>query len=211
MSEPATKRLLVPALDVGQTWYRWSPARAESDPWLLDAVEAFNPVDTAKGAAAGKAAAQWLRERSLGDFRTTKTRLCVVDGVVEGFYSMAASQVELRTSDRTSDMGQHPIQPAALVTWTAKGRSNRISGWHLLSHAAATALKVQEEMMGCVALVVDPYDAAAADVWRRQPYHFRTSRTRGPNGVPRLWRALLTFFESDSQSRFRRSESSSSR
>ncbi len=190
LTDETKKRLLMPDLDIGQVWVRWTPDRAERDPELCDAVASFHPVDSEKARQAGEAAATWLRERALLDYRSTVTRLLILDGVLEGFYSLTSSQVELRTSHR-KDMGQHPIQPAALVTWLAKRDGAKITGMQLLAHAVGTALRVSDHM-GVVALVLDPYDEAAADVWRAPPYNFKNSRTLGPDGTPRLWRTLLS-------------------
>jgi hypothetical protein len=123
------------------------------------------------------------------NYRSSVTKLMIVDGVLEGFYSLAASRVELRTSDRR-DIGEHPVQPAALVTWLAKRTRARVDGKQLLLHAVGTALKVGEDM-GVVAIVLDPYNEAAAHVWRKAPYNFKNSRTLAPDGSPRLWRSLL--------------------
>jgi hypothetical protein len=172
-------------LDIGQVWVRWTPARAEADPWLAQAVAGFEPLDN----PAGQAAAAWLRNRSLVEFGSVATRLMVVDRVVEGFYSLAASQVEIKTRDRLG-MTRSRTQPAALVQWLAKRRGSSVSGWEILAHAIGTALKVSEDL-GLVAIVLEPYDEASADIWRADPYRFKTSRTTGPGGTPRLWRSLI--------------------
>jgi len=113
----------------------------------------------------------------------------IIDDVLEGFYSLAASRVELTTSHRRN-VGEQPVQPAALITWLAKRNGSQVSGVQLLTHALGTALKVSEDM-GIVAIVLDPYDEGSAEVWRSEPYRFRTSRTRGADGSVRLWRSIL--------------------
>lgn len=180
---------LTQGLDVGQIWRRWTPEAAE-DPELAAAVAAFD----AKGNTdASKAATSWLKERSLPNYRTTVTWLMLNDSedFLEGYYSLASSQVELRTAHRKKlGPSEYPIQPAALITWIAKDGRSSISGKQLLAHAIAIAARVSR-WQGVVAIVLDPFDEGTAKIWQSEPYNFKTSLTKSSDGRRRLWRHLV--------------------
>jgi hypothetical protein len=184
-----TQGQLTQGLDVGQVWVRWTPEAAE-DPVLAAAVADFK----AKGnSEAARAATAWLKERSLPNYRTTVTWLMLneAEDFVEGYYSLASSQVELRTDHRKA-LGptEYPIQPAALITWIAKDGRAGISGKQLLAHAVAVAARVAR-LQGVVAIVLDPFDDGTAKIWKAAPYNFKTSLTRSADGRRRLWRHLV--------------------
>lgn len=180
---------LTEGLDSGQIWIRWTPEVAE-DPTLAAAVADFK----AKGGSdAARAATVWLKERSLPNYRTTVTWLMLneAEDFVEGYYSLASAQVELRTDHRkTLGPTEYPIQPAALITWIAKDERTTISGKQLLAHAVAIAAKVAR-LQGVVAIVLDPFDDDTAKIWKAAPYKFKTSMTRSADGQRRLWRHLV--------------------
>lgn len=188
MLEPDPSHAELPSVvsDRGQLWVRWTPEVADREPDVAAAVESFEAVDT----EAGRAATAWLKERALLDYRSSVTHLMIIEDRVEAYYSLASAQVELRQSDRRKVEAEHPVQPAALITWIAKHRYAQTSGIEVLAHAAGTALNVAEHQ-GVVALVLDPYDDDTAEMWKRPPYRFKPSRTRAPSGRPRLWRSLL--------------------
>lgn len=89
---------------------------------------------------AALAAREWLRTQAVDSYETSRTRLLIAEQRIAGFYSLAASQVEFRQSDRRR-AGFDPVRvPAALVTWIAKDKRAEIDGKLLLLHAAGTAV-----------------------------------------------------------------------
>jgi hypothetical protein len=184
---------LVGGLDSGQIWVRWTPEVAEEYPNIVDAVADFRAKGTERGKEAALAATHWLKERSLPNYRTTVTWLMLnsAENFVEGYYSLASAQVELRTDQRKAlESSEYPIQPAALITWIAKDERTPISGKQLLAHAVGIAVKVAQ-MQGVVAIVLDPFDDETAKIWRAGPYNFKSSMTRSADGRRRLWRNLV--------------------
>jgi hypothetical protein len=184
---------LTGGLDSGQIWVRWTPEVAEQHPNIADAVADFRAKGTERGKEAALAATRWLRERSLPNYRTTVTWLMLnpAEDFVEGYYSLASAQVELRTDHRKAlESSEYPIQPAALITWIAKDERTRITGKQILAHAVGIAVKVAQ-LQGVVAIVLDPFDDETAKIWRAAPYNFKSSMTRSADGRRRLWRHLV--------------------
>jgi hypothetical protein len=187
------KRQLAGGLDSGQVWVRWTPEIAEDYPAIADAVADFKAKGMKKGKDAADAATCWLKERSLPNYRTTVTWLMLnpAEDFVEGYYSLASAQVELRTDHRKKlGPSEYPIQPAALITWIAKDERSDIGGKQLLAHAVGIAVKVAQ-LQGVVAIVLDPFDDETAKIWRGAPYNFKSSLTKSADGQRRLWRHLV--------------------
>jgi len=184
---------LTGGLDSGQIWVRWTPEVADDYPSIANAVADFRAKGTEQGKEAALAATHWLKERSLPNYRTTVTWLMLnsAEDFVEGYYSLASAQVELRTDHRKAlDSSEYPIQPAALITWIAKDERTHISGKQLLAHAVGIAVKVAQ-WQGVVAIVLDPFNDKTAKIWRAAPYNFKSSMTRSADGRRRLWRHLV--------------------
>jgi hypothetical protein len=142
-----------------------------------DLTSAIDNFDAGRRPAAS-AATTWLRTQAIASHQTSRTRLLVVAGRVEGFYSLASAQVELSQRDRRrAGFGRadfEPVRvPAALITWIAKDRHGTLDGKLLLLHAAATARRASE-LLAMPVLVVDPFDQQTAAMWRSR-YGFRAS------------------------------------
>jgi len=135
---------------------------------------------------AARAASTWLRTQAVAAFQTSRTRLLLCSGRVEGFYSLASAQVELNQRDRRR-IDIAPVRaPASLVTWIAKDKRAEIDGKLLLLHAVATARRAAE-LQATSVLVVDPFDEETAIMWRER-FGFRTSaEAKKPK---RLWLPL---------------------
>jgi hypothetical protein len=167
--------------DPQPSWLTLTPQRNPPDELcaLLDRFDAG-----ARDAA--RAATVWLREQALGSHTTARTRLLLRDGAIAGYYALASAQVALTQADRKR-LGVQPVRvPAALVAWIAKDYRVEQDGRDLLLHAAATARRAAD-LQATTVLVVDPFDAKTAAMWR-QRYGFRRSAEAGERR--RLWLAL---------------------
>jgi hypothetical protein len=167
-------------------WYRWLPASAESVAYadIAKAVEKFEPVDN----PAGHAAEAWLKHESLASTPATVTHLAMLDGRLEGFYTIVSSFVKLNESDREELMPDYPLLPiqgASLVVWLAKRRDARVSGRKIMFNAVAMAAEVAKRQ-GTLACVLDPFDDATASMLKRR-YRFEQSETEVRKGQLRLW------------------------
>jgi hypothetical protein len=161
------------------------PDEIEAPAQLLEALDAFD----AGGRSAAVAASRWLSDRALDSYTTARTRLLVTERRIAGFYSLASAQVALSQRDRRR-LGVEPVQvPATLVAWIAKSVQADIDGKALLLHAAATARRVAA-LQATTVLVVDPFDAETAAMWRAR-YGFRSSAD--PVRRERLWLPLRAF------------------
>lgn len=185
LGEAAVAESIAAALADSQPSWVTLPPRGEELPSEL--LLAFDDFDAGERAAA-QAAGAWLRTRAVAAHQTSRTRLLIAAGHVEGFYSLASAQVELSEHDRRR-VGVDPVRvPATLVTWIAKDRRAEIEGKLLLLHAAATARRAAE-LQATSVLVVDPFDDETAAMWRER-YGFRPSaEARRPK---RLWLPLQT-------------------
>lgn len=185
LGEAAVAESIAAALADSQPSWVTLPPRGEELPSEL--LLAFDDFDAGERAAA-QAAGAWLRTRAVAAHQTSRTRLLIAAGRVEGFYSLASAQVELSEHDRRR-VGVDPVRvPATLVTWIAKDRRAEIDGKLLLLHAAATARRAAE-LQATSVLVVDPFDDETAAMWRER-YGFRPSaEARKPK---RLWLPLQT-------------------
>jgi hypothetical protein len=161
---------------------RWTSAAARRQPDLLAAVESFEPLDR----SAAVAAAEWLRESALEEPPSATTYLVIEGDTLSGFYALAASRVELRSSQRVR-VGAHllPTVPAYLIAQIARARSAPPgTGERLILHGVAMAREASS-IAAAVALVVDPFDADTARLWAS--LGFRNSLTDGPAGLRRMW------------------------
>lgn len=166
----------------GEDWIRWTPETA-AEPDLADAVASFEGVDV----PAGRAAAEWLRERALANHGSTVTYLMVVGGRVEAFYAICSASVQMTMRHRKEvGAGPHPSQPASLIAWLSKARDSDVDGETILLHALGVAQAVLD-LQGNKVVVLDPYDEATADLWAER-HQFR--KTKADEGVTRLWHPL---------------------
>lgn len=174
-----------------ETWIRWTPEEANRSPWLLDAVQEFEPVDV----PAGWRAARWLGEKALLNHPSTVTHLAVIDEHLEAFFALCSGHAKLSQRQRRSigpDERAHellPIQPIARIAWLAKHRDSSLSGREILAQAAAVAVEVIEFGQGQIAVALDPVDDETERFWRER-YEFKPSQTLdGRKGC--LWRTLM--------------------
>jgi hypothetical protein len=165
----------------------WEPRVAAREPRLRQQVLAFDAGDR----PAAREASRWLREESLAHTDLAVTRLLVQDGELQGYYSLAASSVELATQHRKLLGLAAPIVtvPAVLVPWIARSAQATLEGIDLFVQAYGKARELSREL-GAVVLVIDPFDDATEAMWRRSPYRLRSSRTTNANGCKRLWAPL---------------------
>jgi hypothetical protein len=205
MSTHPDAEIALDAFDDGEVaWVRLTPEviedLGEQRDLLLDAVEEFD----SPAYEAGLQAAAWLRERALDEYGSSVTYLMLLDRRVEAFYAIASAEVLLTGRDRKRLFRRSgretyeisPRQPASLITWTAKRDGGEDGcGERIMGHALATAWEVAE-LQGNVALVLDPYDHATAEMWSDFAFlDFRRSadpRGRSEAGarIPRLWTPL---------------------
>jgi hypothetical protein len=164
------------------TWITLPATKAEVPNELRAALDDFDAGER----PAALAAREWLRTEAVHSYQTSRTRLLIAEHRIAGFYSLAASQVELRQTDRRR-AGFDPVRvPAALVTWIAKDKRAEIDGKLLLLHAAGTARRAAE-LQATAVLVLDPFDEQTARMWRER-FGFRASaENRKPK---RLWLPL---------------------
>jgi hypothetical protein len=164
------------------TWITLPGTQEELPSELRAALDDFDAGER----PAALAAREWLRTEAVSSYQTSRTRLLIAEHRIAGFYSLAASQVELRQTDRRR-AGFDPVRvPAALVTWIAKDSRAAIDGKLLLLHAAATARRAAE-LQATAVLVLDPFDEQTARMWRER-FGFRASaEKRKPK---RLWLPL---------------------
>lgn len=154
-------------------WMVWDPATAAARPDVAAAVAAFVSLDTPLGTKA----AAWLREDALANDGSTRTRLLVSRDRVEGYFALAAGQVDVdATAVQTMRLpaGRQRL-PAIVLAWIARHRDSDITGMELIDVAYGIARRVRRDI-GAVAMTLDPGDDAVARVWRGDPYGFRPAR-----------------------------------
>ncbi len=160
-------------------WIIWDASTAAARTDIVAAVEAFESI----GTPAGNDAARWLRVDALANDGSTRTWLLLAEGRVEGYVALCAGQVDLAATD-VAALGLPPGRPrlpAILLAWIARHRQSSVSGKELIDIAYGIAQRVSRQI-GAVAFALDPGDDAVAEIWRAEPYGFRTA-SRGK----RLW------------------------
>lgn len=176
--------------DYGERWVRWTPERADREPELSEAVEAFESINN----AAGRHCADWLRYESLRNHPSTVTHLLVVNGEVHGYFALCSGHARLSQRDRERAIGDEraheftPVQPVAHVAWLAKRRHTHVSGLEIMARAIGVALEVIDTGQGQIALSLNAFDARTAKMWRDR-YGFR--RSQPLDGRVNLWRGLF--------------------
>lgn len=182
LGEAAAESMTAPFAVAQQSWITLPSRDEELSCEVRLALDDFD----AGGRAAARAAGIWLRTEAVAAHQTSRTRLLISGRRVAGFYSLASAQVELSQRDRRR-AGVTPVRvPASLITWIAKDRRAAIDGKLLLLHAVATARRAAE-LQATSVLVVDPFDAETATMWRER-YGFRPSaEAKKPK---RLWLPL---------------------
>jgi hypothetical protein len=162
------------------TWVTLPGIDLEPSDRLRDALDRFDAGPTPAGAAA----TAWLRDHALSQHQMSRTRLCIADGRICGYYSLCNSTFEISSRKRRQLLQVETTirtLPASLVTWLAKDRQVGVDGKLLIRHAVATAREAAA-VTASVALVVDPFDDATADMWKER-FGFRESSGESD----RLW------------------------
>jgi hypothetical protein len=164
-------------------WQLWTPAAAEENEGLHEAVERFQPLDH----AAGHAAARWLKDESLDNDPSTRTHLLLADERVEGFFacSMTTVAISRRVLRAEAMPARRETVPAVLLAWIARHADSRIDGRDIVAVAYGLARHASANV-GAVAFVLDPHDDPTADMWMSARYGFRRSKGEGK----RLWLPL---------------------
>jgi hypothetical protein len=169
-------------------WYRWTPMAAEraTNSEIANAVACFESLDN----DAGRAASQWLRDEALASYPATVTSVLVGGGLALGFVAMRAGTVRLTKGDRRSLLPGSTSgtdQGAAVIEHIARNRAAAPGvGEQLMLFAIGEALQAAEHS-GAIALVIDPPDAASAELFVDR-WHFRRSLRPGTS----LWFPLST-------------------
>jgi hypothetical protein len=167
-------------------WVLWTPEVAAHRDDVRAAVERFEGLPH----PAGEEAARWLREEALHVYRESPTRLLYAEGEVQGYYSLAMAEVELRQDHRERIGADHPRQGAVLITWLARSRNCTVANVAelLLQHAVGVARRAASEV-GATVIALDPYDEDTAAMWASRG--FRRSRTKRGDQPPRMWNVLF--------------------
>jgi hypothetical protein len=168
---------------------QWNP-KSSRVPELRAAVAGFEPVDI----PAGKRNAKFLKEEALDNHPSTVTHLHLKDGKLEGFFALSSGTAKLIQSDARPPVGQgdrelvlSPRQPVAHIAWIGRSRDSSVKGSELLALAAGIALEVVEAGQGQLALSLDAFDEATADMWVK---NFGFNRSLDFDGRIPLWRSL---------------------
>lgn len=182
---PATQAGAGPPGDDTEHWITLPPPGEQVAPELTAAIEEFD----AGGRAAARAATAWLKETAPGSYATSRTRLLMLGSRIGGFYSLASAQVALSQRDR-GELAATPVRvPAALVSWIAKDPAVAVDGKLLLLHAVGTARRAAA-LQATTVLVVDPFDAPTAAMWRERFGFRRSAEPAAPGRSRRLWLPL---------------------
>jgi hypothetical protein len=159
-------------------------------PELRAAVAAFEPVNL----PAGERNARFLKEEALDNHPSTVTHLHMKNGKLEGFFALSSGTAKLIQSDQRPPVGEgdrelvlSPRQPVAHIAWIGRSRNSDVRGSELLALAAGVALEVIEAGQGQLALSLDAFDPATADMWVK---HFGFNRSLDFEGRIPLWRSL---------------------
>ena len=179
--------------DFETDWIQWTPKSAKEKPWLSRAVAAFKPVDTTAGKLAGERNAKFLQDEALDKHPSTVTHLLVREHRIEGFFALCSGTAKMSEGDdRGPGQGDRevrlsPRQPVAHIAWIGRDRRSVITGTDLLAGAAALALEIIERGQGQIALSLDAFDEATAEMWVD---NFGFNRTSEFDGRIPLWRGL---------------------
>lgn len=155
-------------------------------PELGAAIGLFKPVPS----PAGESAAEWLADRALCEPQEATVRVRLSRGKVTGVYALCAAQIALSNEERAQLGGvRYRTQPAILLAQFARAADTPGIGEEMLRHADSIARRALR-YIGATALVVDPFDRDAAEMWRER-FGFQDSEQPVP-GNRRLRRQWLS-------------------
>ncbi len=166
---------------------KWVTLAPDTAPELADAMQTFQSLDC----DAGDAATQFLKDDALVNFAMTRTHLLVSDTRVEGFISLCSGSVQLSARSVRSLGLRTTIRtmPAVVLTWIARHHESSTTGLELIETGFALA-RESARNVGVAAFVLDPWDERVAEIWRSEPYPFRSSEQKRKRKPPRLWAPL---------------------
>lgn len=183
--KPSAKVAAAPTSQASPRWVTLSRVTATAE--LIEAMDAFQPLDC----PAGRAAAEFLSDEALTNSTMTRTHLLATDDRIEGFISLCSGSVQL--SERSiRSLGLRTTRktmPAIVLTWVARHRESPVTGRELVETAFALA-RESAKNVGVAAFVLDPWDEKVAEIWRNDPYPFRDSEQKRKRKPPRLWTPL---------------------
>lgn len=170
-------------------WVHLTAEQLAADPTLGEAIHRFQSVDV----PAGRAAEEFLKGHALSQTETIATYVLLDGGEIAAFYSLGMGSLELRTSHQGHVGVEHPRPGAVLILWLARAAGSQVSVDEILTHAVGMG-QYGARHVGAAVIALDPYDASTEVFWRER-FGFRTSRTRLPdaNGEQRarLWNPLF--------------------
>ncbi|MDQ5822207.1 MAG: hypothetical protein M3540_12270 [Actinomycetota bacterium] len=169
-------------------WIEWTPEVAAQREDIRAAVMRFTAPQRHE---AGVRATEWLRESALQAHPGCVTRLMMSEGVVQGFYALAMSEVVLAQRGRKELGSDFPRQGAVLITWFARAENPTESdvAATMLHHAVAVARNAARAV-GASVIALDPWDDDVDRYWR-ETWGFKPSQTEFRERPKRLWRVLF--------------------
>ncbi len=186
MNDRDRPHALVAALDGARTIVATLPPLASCPRQLVQAVEAFEPMDHPSAIASGA----WLRDRAFLEHGSARTYVWVARGRVHGFFAVSVGTCRLQPHElATLQAGRRPM-PAVLLAQAARARECDIPPNEILE----TVLGIAEEvaaLAGAGALMLDPFDQPTEQMWRARGFRSTSDTPRG-NGRRRLWIELGT-------------------
>lgn len=161
-------------------WIPWSPAKARHFAYrdIAQAIGDFEPVDR----EAGLAAARWLKEDAADDHPASVTWLYYDSGRIDGFFAIRSGNFLLSSKPKGARRRRSVLKPASEITWMCKHAQATMSGQSLLMRAASLVRKVAVHQ-GNIALVINPYDTATAEMLHSK-HSFLSSARSGQLWLP---------------------------
>jgi hypothetical protein len=154
---------------------------------LGEAVNDFVPVP----GPAGESVGEWLAERALTEPQEATVRARLSYGKITGVYGLCAAQIALGIEERAQLGGVHyRTQPAILLAQIGRSVDAPGIGEELFRHADGIARR-SLRYIGATVLVVDPFDAETAAMWRER-FGFQDSEqgVPGNRSLKRQWLSL---------------------
>jgi hypothetical protein len=175
-------------------WFRWRQQYADDVAYadIAEAIKRFRPV-AKKGEKAGSDSALWLMEYSADDYPSTATWLFYRDQKVHAFFSICSGNVQLHDDGQSRFFRRlisglpgrryaGLLEPASEIRWFGRHIESDVTGKEVLEQATLIATEVAE-IQGNIALVIDPYDDATAEMLLKQ-YKFLRSAKHGQLWLP---------------------------
>jgi hypothetical protein len=163
-------------------FHPWTYTQARDAPAVAAAAQRFEAHAT--NASAAGALTTWFRQHALDAGPSVYIRL--IDGKVAAYVALQSAAVKLRRG-QAQRLGHHDEDhvPACRVTHVARDHRFPGAGREIILYAASLARRVNAVQRTTV-LILDPFDAATEDMWRRE-FNFWSTRERADNGCRRLY------------------------